>query len=52
LRVRIEKVLPAEAGRAALGFPPLAHPRSLPIPPDIVRYGAAFGGDEQQGHAP
>jgi anaerobic selenocysteine-containing dehydrogenase len=49
LRVRIEKVLPAEAGREALAFAPLRRPPSLMPPPDILRYGGEFGGDCQQG---
>jgi hypothetical protein len=49
LRVRIEKVLPAEVGHSAPSFTVLAHPPSLASPPEIVRYGASFGGDPQQG---
>jgi sulfite dehydrogenase (quinone) subunit SoeA len=52
LRVRIEKTLPAEAGHTDPRFPPLRHPASLPRPPAILRYGANFGGDGQQGGAP
>src|SRR3954451_13914558 len=51
LRVRIEKVLPAEVGHSAPSFTVLAHPPSLASPPEIVRYGAGFGGDPQQGSA-
>jgi anaerobic selenocysteine-containing dehydrogenase len=48
LRVRIEKAAPAEAGRSAPRFKPVAHPRSLSPPPAIVRYGARFRRDPQQ----
>jgi hypothetical protein len=41
LRVRVEKVLPEEAGRSAPMFPALRHPSSLGAPPSILRYGAA-----------
>jgi sulfite dehydrogenase (quinone) subunit SoeA len=48
LRVRIEKVQPAETGLNAVSFSPLHHPPGLRPPPEILRYGAAFGGDRQQ----
>ena len=38
----------AEAGHSAPRFPAFSHPRSIEPPPEIVRYGARFGGDEQQ----
>jgi hypothetical protein len=40
LRVRVEKVLPAEAGHSAPRFPALPRPPSLVTPPDILRYGS------------
>jgi len=40
LRVRIEKVAPAEAGEAAPTFAPLARPPGLRTPPNMVRQGA------------
>jgi sulfite dehydrogenase (quinone) subunit SoeA len=45
LRVRVEKALPAEAGHSAPGFATLRHPPSLKPAPEILRYGAAAGGD-------
>src|SRR5204863_7281290 len=48
LRVRVEKAPPAEAGHSAPEFAAFGHPRSMAPPPDIVRYGARLGGDEQQ----
>ena len=48
LRVRIEKAPAAEAGHSAPRFAAFRHPRSITPPPEIVRYGARFGGDEQQ----
>ena len=50
LRVRIEKALPAEAGHSAPVFAAFGRPVSL-TPPEILRYGARFGGDRQQGGA-
>jgi anaerobic selenocysteine-containing dehydrogenase len=40
LRVRVEKVLPAEAGHSAPSFAALVRLPSLKPPPEIVRYGA------------
>ncbi len=51
LRVRIEKALPAEAGHSAPVFAAFGHPASLAPPAEILRYGASFGGDHQQGGA-
>ena len=48
LRVRIEKAPAAEAGHSAPHFAAFGRPRSMAPPPKIVRYGARFGGDEQQ----
>ncbi|MBV9586937.1 MAG: formate dehydrogenase, partial [Alphaproteobacteria bacterium] len=48
LRVRIEKAPAAEAGRSKPQFRAFGHPSSIAPPPAIVRYGARFGGDEQQ----
>jgi hypothetical protein len=48
LRVRIEKASAAEAGHSAPHFAAFGHPRSMAPPPDIVRYGARLGRDEQQ----
>ncbi len=45
LRVRIERAPPIEAGTSEPSFSPLAHPRSLPQLPQILRYGASEGGD-------
>jgi anaerobic selenocysteine-containing dehydrogenase len=51
LRVKVEKAPAAQAGRSGPRFPTLRRPPSLAPPPDIIRYGAAYGGDEQQGRA-
>jgi len=40
LRVRVEKALPAEAGRSAPEFAALVRPPALAPPPDTLRYGA------------
>jgi sulfite dehydrogenase (quinone) subunit SoeA len=48
LRVRIEKAPAAEAGHSAPRYTAFGHPRSMTPPPEIVRYGARFGGDEQR----
>jgi hypothetical protein len=45
LRVRIERAVPLDAKTSLPSFPPLAHPRSLPRPPQILRYDAANGGE-------
>jgi hypothetical protein len=42
--VRIERALPIEAGTSEPSFSPLAHPRSLPQLPQILRYGARGDG--------
>jgi hypothetical protein len=42
LRVRIERVLPAEAGVSAPQFVPLRPPATLPAPPATSRYGLEF----------
>jgi sulfite dehydrogenase (quinone) subunit SoeA len=52
LRVHIEKALPAEAGASAPVFAAFGRPASMAPPPRILRYGARFGGDKQQGQAP
>ncbi len=44
LRVRIERAPPIEAGTSEPSFSPLAHPRSLPQLPQILRYGGDGGG--------
>jgi len=44
LRVRIEKALPADAGRSAPEYAALLHPASLAPAPAILRYGAGSGG--------
>jgi sulfite dehydrogenase (quinone) subunit SoeA len=48
LRVRVEKALPAEAGRSAPSFATLAHPSSLLPPPDILRYGEPKRSEPQE----
>ena len=48
LRVRIEKASAAEAGHSAPRFTASGHPPSITPPPEILRYGARFGGDAQQ----
>ena len=40
LRVRIDRASAAEAGTSAPAFAPFGHPRSLPEPADVLRYGA------------
>jgi anaerobic selenocysteine-containing dehydrogenase len=52
LRVRVEKVLRAEAGHSAPSFPALTRLPSLKPPPEILRYGAARPADEPQERAP
>ena len=42
LRVRVEKAPAAEAGESAPHFPTLRHPPSLPVAPEIMRYGRQF----------
>jgi anaerobic selenocysteine-containing dehydrogenase len=42
LRVRVEKAPAAEAGESAPHFVTLGHPKSLPRPPEILRYGKQF----------
>jgi sulfite dehydrogenase (quinone) subunit SoeA len=44
LRVRIERAPPIEAGTSEPSFSPLAHPRSLPQLPQIIRYRGDGGG--------
>jgi hypothetical protein len=53
LRVRVEKVLSAEAGHSAPRFAALVRLPSLKPPPEIVRYGAPrVAGVEPQERAP
>jgi len=48
LRVKVEKAAAAEEGFSAPGFATLHRLPSMRLPPDILRYGAQHGGDEQQ----
>ncbi|HLY46477.1 MAG TPA: molybdopterin oxidoreductase family protein [Stellaceae bacterium] len=45
LRVRVEKVLPAEAGHSAPSFPTLHHPPAMASPAETLRYGQHIAGD-------
>ena len=47
-RILAKKAAAAEEGISAPGFATLRRPQSLAPPPDILRYGAAYGRDEQQ----
>jgi hypothetical protein len=48
LRVRVEKVLPAEAGHSAPSFATLRRPPAMAPAPAILRYGAPAGRDARQ----
>jgi anaerobic selenocysteine-containing dehydrogenase len=49
LRVRIDRVVPGEAGTTAPSFKILEHPASLGRPPGILRY---FAGTDRAGLSP
>jgi anaerobic selenocysteine-containing dehydrogenase len=48
LRVRIERIAADQPRRTAPEFGVLGHPPSLVPPPNILRYGARFGGEDQR----
>ena len=52
LRVRVEKVLPAEAGHSAPSFSTLHHPPAMHSPAETLRYGRHIAGDAAHEGAP